>query len=337
LPIEHTDDRPVYILAPEIVCAGMAVVDVLAEGVSVFPAGGETVFVRGVTVVPGGDAVNQSVTLAALGHRVGLMTAVGDDRQGSLICSYCRDQGVDVGGVTATRDYPTTTSIVIIDETGERSFISSRGGIAAMYGPEHANLDYLRPGLKVLSIASLFCSRSLDLKLLPSLLRRAKELGAITVADLVNDRADGTLDELSATLGYLDYIIPSQAEAEFFAGTKDPVAAAEVFRQHGIENVVVKLGRDGSYATTPSGSLHVPAFDVPVVDTTGSGDNFVAGFVSGLVLGLPLEETLRRASAAAALSVQAVGATSGVKHAGQLEEALGTMRIRRPGIQFPTR
>jgi sugar/nucleoside kinase (ribokinase family) len=316
---------------------GIDILAVAIGNVPFLPVGGQTVFVRGVTMAPGGDAVNQSVALAALGHEVGLMTAVGADRQGSLVSGYCRDQGVDVSAVTVTQDYPTTTSIVIIDDGGERSCITSRGGTAAMYGPEHADLGYLRPGLKVLSVASLFCSRSLDLKLLLPLLRRAKELGAITVADLVNDRADGTLDELSAALAYLDYIIPSRAEAEFFAGTKDPVAAAEVFRKHGIENVVIKLGRDGSYALTSSGSLHVPAFDVPVVDTTGSGDNFVAGFVSGLVLGLPLEETLRRASATAALSVQAVGASSGVRRLGQLADALRTLPVRPPGIRFPVR
>ena len=314
----------------------MAVVDVLVEGVASFPAGGETVFVRGVTMVPGGDAVNQSVALAALGHPVGLMTVVGDDQQGSLISNWCRDQGVDVSGVTVTRDYPTTTSIGIIDDSGERSFLSPRGGTAAEYGPEHANLDYLRPGLKVLSVASLFCSRSLDLELLLPLLRRAKDLGAITVADLVANRADGTLDELSAAFKYLDYIVPSQAEAEVFAGTKDPVDAAKAFRQHGIDNVVIKLGRDGSYALTPSGSLHVPAFDVPAVDTTGAGDNFVAGLISGLVLGLPLGEALRRASATAALSVQAVGATTGVRQAGGLDSPK-SLPVGCPGIEYPAR
>lgn len=151
----------------------MAVVDVLIDGAPSFPAGGQTVFVRGVTLVPGGDAVNESVALAALGHRAGLMTVVGDDQQGSLISTWCRDQGVDVGGVTVTQDFPTTTSVGIIDDNGERSFFSPADGTAAEYGREHADLDYLRPGLKVLSVASLFCSRSLDLDLLLPLLRRA--------------------------------------------------------------------------------------------------------------------------------------------------------------------
>ena len=321
----------------DIVCVGMAVVDVLAQGVRAMPNEGETVTVPSVTVVPGGDALNQAVTLAALGHSVGLLTVIGDDPQGSLITGYCRDRGVDVSDVAVTTDYPTTTSVVLIDEAGERSFITPRGGTAAMFGIAHADPDSLKPGLKALSVASLFCSRSLDEELLPPLLARARELGAITVADLVPDRADGRLDRLADVLDQLDYVIPSLAEAEFFTETSDPAAAAEAFMKHGARNVIVKLGRDGSYALTGQGALHVPAFDVTAVDTTGAGDNFVAGLLSALVLGRPLEEALRRGSAAAALSVQAVGATGGVSGAAQLDAALAALPVRRPGRQFTTR
>jgi sugar/nucleoside kinase (ribokinase family) len=337
LPAECDRADPGQVPVTEITCIGMAVVDVLAKGVTAMPAGGETVFVSGVSVVPGGDALNQSVALATLGHKVGLMTVVGDDWQGSLVTGYCRDHGVDVSGVAVTADYATTTTIVIIDDAGERSFISPRGGTAALYGIQHADVARLEPGLKVLSVGSLFCSLSLDLDLLPSVLSRARELGAITVADLVNDRADGSLDQIAMVLERLDYVVPSQAEAEFFAGSSEPVTAAEVFRKHGVKNVIIKLGRDGCYAVTPAGAVHVPAFDVPAVDTTGSGDNFVAGFVSGLVLGLPLEDALRRGNAAAALSVQAVGATSGAPDARQLDNALRTLAVRRPSLQLPTR
>jgi sugar/nucleoside kinase (ribokinase family) len=308
----------------------MAVVDVLAAGITAMPAGGETVRVPGVTIVPGGDAVNQSVTLAALGHRAGLMTVVGDDWQGKLIAGYCGERGVDVGGVTVTADYPTTTSIVLVDQAGERSFISPGDGTARRYGLEHANLYYLRPGLKILSAASLFTSGPMDLELLPPLLARARELGAVTVADLVNDRKDGSLAQISAVLDQLDYVMPSRAEAEFFAGTLDLPGAAEIFRKHGARNVIIKLGSAGTYALTADGPVHVPAFDVPAVDTTGAGDSFVAGFLSGLLLGLPVAEALRRGAATAALSVQAVGATTGVTSPQQVADALTSLPIRTP-------
>ena len=315
---------------PEVVCVGMAVVDVLAEGITTLPAGGETVHVPGVTVIPGGDAVNQSVTLAALGHRAGLMTVVGDDWQGKLIAGYCQARGVDVAGVTVTADYPTTTSIVLIDQSGERSFISPRSGTARSYGPEHARLDYLRPGLKILSAASLFTSGPMDLELLPPLLARARELGAVTVADLVNDRQDGSLAQVAEVLAQLDYIIPSRTEAAFFTGSSDPATAAEAFRGYGAKNVIIKLGGAGAYALTPDGPLHVPAFDVRAVDTTGAGDSFVAGFLSGLLLGQPVAAALRRGSATAALSVQAVGATAGVRNPRQVADALSTLPVRTP-------
>ena len=314
--------------APEVVCVGMAVVDVLAAGITTLPAAGETARVNGVTVMPGGDAVNQSVTLAALGHRAGLMTVVGDDWPGRLIAGYCGERGVDVAGVTVTADYPTTTSIVLIGADGERSFLSPGDGTACRYGPGHADFGYLRPGLKILSAASLFTSGPMDLDLLPPLLARARELGAVTVADLVNDRKDGSLAQVSAVLEQLDYIMPSRTEAEFFTGSADPATAAQTLRRHGARNVVIKLGPGGAYALTPDGPLHVPAFDVTAVDTTGAGDSFVAGFLSGLLLGQPVADALRRAAATAALSVQAVGATAGVRSSRQVAEALTTLPVR---------
>jgi sugar/nucleoside kinase (ribokinase family) len=89
---------------------------------------------------------------------------------------------------------------------------------------------------------------------------------------------------LSAAWPYLDYVVPSELDAE----------------------------------------VACPAFSVPVVDTTGAGDNFVGGLVHALVHGFASDETLRFASAVAALSLRAVGAGAGFKDLRQVEHFLSS-------------
>ena len=111
----------------EAICLGMAVVDVLVKGVTEFPRGGSTVFVERVGMSAGGDAVNQAITLSKLGHDVGLMTLVGDDPQGSFLLQQCAQEGVDTQGVSISKELPTSTTVVLVDEGGERSCMSQRG------------------------------------------------------------------------------------------------------------------------------------------------------------------------------------------------------------------
>lgn len=307
---------------PEILCAGMVLVDVLVEGVEAMPASGETGRVAGVSLATGGDAINEAIALAKLGNRVGLIGLVGDDTQGRLILDRCAAAGVSTEGLVRDPGLPTSTSIALIDKTGERSFLSPRDGSITAFGPEHVDLDLIRPGIRALSIGSLFTSARFDREALAPLLRKAKSVGAITIADMVMDQDGYGLDGLVDAWPYLDYVAPSELEAELFTGLTDPAAIAADFRRRGLRNVILKRGTKGATAFIGEAEVSAPAFEVTAVDTTGAGDNFVAGVVHGLVHGLPIADTLRFASAVAALSVQAVGAGAGLRDLAQVEAFL---------------
>ncbi len=307
---------------PEIICAGMIVVDVLVDGFAGPPPPGETGRVESVTLAPGGDAINEATALAKLGDRVGLMGLVGDDPQGGLIVAACERLGIDTAGLFREPGRATSTGVVLIEPDGERGFLSPRDGSIFAFGPEHVDLDLIRPGLRALSIGSLFTSARFDLEALTPLLRRAKEVGAITIADMVMDQRGYGLDALEAAWPYLDYVVPSELEAELFTGLTDPRAIAADFRGRGVRNVILKRGAGGAIAFVGEAEVSCPAFDVPVADTTGAGDNFVGGLIHGLVRGTPIDETLRFASAVAALSVQEVGAGAGLRDLAQVETFL---------------
>lgn len=321
----HSDNQP-----PEIICIGMALVDFLAKGVTTFPQPGSTGMVDSISMSTGGDAINQAITLAKLGHRVALFGIVGDDQQGKYILSECHKYGIATDGMYIDQHQPTSTSVVLIDAEGERSFLASRNSLIFQQGPEHINQSLIREGVRVVSIGSLFCSENLDLAALPQVLKQAKSVGATTIADLVCDRGNGTLEEMREAFRYLDIIVPSYDEAVHFTGKTDPVAAAQEFQKHGVGTVIVKLGAKGAIAITHQRSdvIHIPVFPTQVVDTTGSGDNFMAGLVAGLAKGINLADSMKLGAAVAALSVQAVGASAGIKDAQQVSDFISSHSLQ---------
>lgn len=307
---------------PEIICAGMVVVDLLVRGFTAAPDWGTTGFVDSVTMAVGGDANNEAVALAKLGNRVGLMGMVGDDVPGQFVRDQCLRSGVGVQGLVMEAGRTTSTGIVMIGPDGEHFFLTGQSRSHADLGPEHVDLSQIKPGLKALSIASLFTSERFDRLAAAGLLRRAKEVGAVTFADFVMDQRGYGLDDLADIWPLLDYVVPSEIEAQIFTGTTNPEAVAADFRRRGVGNTILKRGSKGVTAFTPEGRFDCPAFKVPVIDTTGAGDTFVAGLIHATVQAMPMPQALRFASAAAALSVQAVGAGAGLKDIAQVQAFL---------------
>ena len=171
-------------------------------------------------------------------------------------------------------------------------------------------------------MGSLFCSERLDAEALPEVLEAAKRVDATTIADFVPNLLDATAADLAGLFRMLDYIAPSMAEAGRLTGKSDPDEAVDALLGLGAKNVILKLGAQGALARNRSVSLSVPAYRANVVDTTGAGDNFVAGFISGMLQRRSLSSCLELGSATAALSVQALGATGGVRDAAQVEQFL---------------
>lgn len=310
----------------EVICMGISAADVLVSGLADMEFGEHTTFAREIVMKPGGDAVNEAITLAALGHRTQLMTLVGKDSAGDFLKKTCQEEGVITEGIATAGDLPTTTSIVLITKDGERRFLSGRRSTAKEYDIIHMDLSLIRPGVKVFSLASLFCSRRLNGPELLAILRRVKAAGAVTVADMVLDRPECTLEGIREALPYLDYVIPSLDEARHFTGKTEVPDIVEVFQSYGVKNVVIKLGADGVYGSDGKDTVWVPSMAEKVVDTTGAGDNFAAGFISGLIRDLSLEECMRFGSAVSAIAIGQTGATGAVKSREQAERFLAEQK-----------
>lgn len=305
----------------EVICIGMATADILAKGVGEVRFGGHTEFVESVSMAVGGDALNQSVVLSRLGHKTSLLTMVGNDAQGRYVVEECGACGVDTSGILRSEQYPTSTSMVLITKDGERSFISQKGGTVDEFCLADADIARIRPGVKVVSIGSLFCSPRLDAQI-AAVLKAAKEAGAVTIADMVPNMAGTPLAGICDALPLLDYVVPSKEEALLYTGKKTVPEAARAFLEYGAGTVIVKQGGEGAYVLTAEGDFTVPVCPATVVDTTGAGDNFVSGLICGLLRDFPLTDCLYLASATASISIGAVGATTGVQSFEQVQRVL---------------
>jgi sugar/nucleoside kinase (ribokinase family) len=123
------------------------------------------------------------------------------------------------------------------------------------------------------------------------------------------------MEKIACCLPYLDWFMPSFDEAERLAGERDPQKIAAAFREKGVGNTVIKLGGDGCYVAPQNGEgFFVKAIKTAVVDTSGAGDSFCAGFLTGLSKGWPLEKCARFANAVGSLCVSAIGTTAGVRN-----------------------
>jgi sugar/nucleoside kinase (ribokinase family) len=144
-----------------------------------------------------------------------------------------------------------------------------------------------------------------------ALLAAARARGLLTSLDTVWD-ATGRWERVVPSLPHLDLIAPSLTEGRAITGRRDPADVAAWLREAGVGTVALKMGAVGCYVSGAGFEGRLDAPRVSVVDGTGSGDAFVAGFLTGLLTGWPLERTATLANAAGALAATAVGAVEGV-------------------------
>ena len=307
-------------MAAEIVCIGQAVIDCITRGKEEKPHKKNVYRAENISLNTGGDALNESVILSRLGHQVKLVCGVGNDVAGNLILHEMETRGIDVSDVTQSDSLTTPIANLMVNRDGTRVSINSEATMLTGYSPS----EHVIKGAKVVSLASLFRAPLDDSETIIRLARAAKEQGAILCADTkIPTYRKLTLDDIREIL---DYIFPNENEGEYYTGETEYVAMAEHFRSLGVKNVIIKTGEKGCTVSGEQGQFSMPAYAVNAVDSTGGGDNFVAGFISSLLHGGSLRECCQYGTACAAVCVQSIGATTGVKSRESVEEFLKEMR-----------
>jgi sugar/nucleoside kinase (ribokinase family) len=291
-------------------CAGIIVADFICEPIEKLPAAGALVMTPGISWAIGGCASNVAADLARLGLRSAVVGRVGDDPAGDFVRGSLHAAGVDTSRVLATPGHQTSATLVVNVRGEDRRFIHTFGANTAFTGEELA-ADLL-PQAKVLYLGGLFLMPGLTGERVTRLFQAARQAGLITVLDVVIPDPRGTWPVLQQVLPFVDVFLPNHDEGELITGLFDPVAQARQFRGAGAGTVVITCGRDGSVLLDGTQLWRGGIYPVEYVDGTGSGDAFAAGYISGLLEGLPATDCLVRGSALGASCVRQPGATTGV-------------------------
>ncbi|MBQ7796779.1 MAG: carbohydrate kinase family protein [Lachnospiraceae bacterium] len=291
-----------------IVCIGSAVMDIMGYPIDQKKEWKEKQRVSDIRILPGGDAVNQSIYMAKLGMRPMLAACVGDDTNGTLLKSALKDMGVDTGFVKEKAGHATGTAMVLVSEDGERRIFSVKGAHSTLSRSDVPAISELPKECRAISLASLFSMPEFEADGLLEYLKEARARGILVFADLAADKLGLGLEGIRAFLPYINYFLPSLYDVLSMTGTETAEEAAEVFHQLGVPNVIIKCGEKGCYCST--NHSWIPAIPVKTVDTTGAGDCMAAVFAVRILSGDSIDAACRYACAAASYSTLFAGAST---------------------------
>jgi sugar/nucleoside kinase (ribokinase family) len=289
-----------------VIAMGVHVVDVLARPVEAIPEGQGGQLVDEIRITAAGSAGGTALVLAKLGADVRSAGAVGTDPAGDMLLALLQRDGVDTGLLVRREDVQTSTSVLPIRPSGERPAFHVVGANAT-YGPDDAPWDEIAAADNLHLGGPEFMGGEAAAKILG----HARSHGAVTSADVLAPGEPGLLEWIADALPELDYLLPNDEQVLGFTGTSDLEEGCRALVERGVGCVAATCGADGVLVVDSDGADRVPAFDVDVVDTTGCGDAFSAGFLRGLALGEERREAAVLGCAAAALVAQGLGTDHG--------------------------
>ncbi|TAJ38041.1 MAG: ribokinase [Reyranella sp.] len=266
------------------------------------PAAGETLLGGKVSFLPGGKGLNQAIAAVRLGAATAMMGAVGKDAFADALRSFLADNDVDSSGVREIAGH--ATGVALIQVAGGDNAITVASGANL-----HLTTAMVRqaPRRDEVWVAQF----ETPLATTEAVLARAHAAGARTILNLAP-----FVRHPSRLLKSVDVAVLNEIELSQATGTEltaaSPIAAivatCEKLRRKGARTVVATLGRRGAVVVTAEGATRVPALKAKVVDTTGAGDCFVGALAARLASGATSVEAARYANAAAACSVERLGA-----------------------------
>lgn len=301
----------------KIATVGVHVLDTHVIGVESIPDGSSGQLVETIRLSPAGTAGGTAVVLSRLGAEVTSFGAVGADPIATTLLTLLEAEGVDVRGLVRKEDQATSSSVIPVRPNGDRPAWHCIGANGAF------TLDDLDlSALGGCSHVHLGGPEFLGGEAAGRLLAHARSIGATTSIDLLAPGDPDMLAWVGDALPHADFLLPNDEQVLGFTGASSLADGARALIEHGIGCVAVTQGAKGALVVTAEETIEVPAYAVDVVDTTGCGDAFSAGFLRGHALGLDLRESARLGCATAAQVAGGLGTDAGTYDLTTVQESL---------------
>lgn len=294
----------------DLVAVGLNAIDVLIP-LPEFPARGSKHWYQGDSLMPGGQAASTAIACQTWGLKTRYIGKVGDDDGGRLHQTTFAKAGVDAKLIKSAEG-ASPQSLILVDAGGERTVLCRRDDRVQLR-PEDLKREW------IVDAAALHLD-GCEIEAATLASRWAREAGIPVIADI--DETYPGIDEL---ISHVDYLIVSRDFPVRLTGEQDLEAALRlIMTRYGCKLTAATLGSDGVIAWDGSRFYVRAAYRVPVVDTTGAGDIFHAGFIYALAQGWSIERQLDYACAAAALNCMYAGARGGIQTVQAVENLMAT-------------
>ena len=265
------------------------------------PVTGETILGRGIAYKAGGKGANQACAAGKLGGRVRMLGCVGQDEFGQKLVKSLSESGVETDYIKESRDLPTGTAVIYVDDNGDNSIVVIPGANMA------CDIEYLKAQDEQFHWCDyVVLQMEIPYEAVWYSVKRAKELGKTVILNPA-PAPDKIPEEI---LSLVDYLTPNETEIIALIGkSKDDIReGAEKLLSRGVSNVIATLGDRGALLVNRYGETFYPARKVVSVDTTAAGDCFNGAMVAALAEGQSEAEAILFANIASSIAVTRKGA-----------------------------
>lgn len=297
-------------MGDSVVCAGILVADHVCSPMAAIPEEGHLVAVDTMYLLTGGCAANVAVNVAKQSVPVTVLGKVGDDVWGRFVREDLAARGVDTAHIGVSPSCPTSQTMILLCKGQDRRFVHTFGANREL------RVTDLDPALleraAVFYLGGYLVLPELDPDALANFFRHCRERGIRTVLDVVVPSGFDYRGELAPVLRHTDVFLPNDDEAAMLTGCAAPTDQARALRALGAGTVVVTMGDEGLVCAQGDRVWRAPQFPGEVVDQTGAGDAFCAGFIAGMVRGMDLRGCIHYGSTLGTACVRSIGCYQGV-------------------------
>lgn len=295
----------------KVVSLGVHILDILGRYVTRIPDGQHIDLIEQIRLTVAGTAAGTAVDLAKLGADVTAIGAIGEDELGNFVENTMQRYGIHTANLRRKSSAQTSATMLPIRPNGDRPALHVLGTNGEL---EESDIDLdVVAQADFLHLGGTFLMPKLDGEPSARILEHAKANGVTTTLDVLAVERPDLLEVIAPCLPFVDYFMPGLEEAVMISGLSDRSEVIRFFLDRGVGHTVFKMGAQGSsVASREADEIRIPAYAVEMVDSTGCGDAYCAGFIVGLSKGWSVEEAARLGSACGSLVATGLGSDAGI-------------------------